>query len=73
MPACERVATCSLFAQFAMRSSLDVWKTYYCEGDFARCERWKLVKAGRPVPLNLLPNGRMLEVPIEQIGPHHLS
>jgi hypothetical protein len=67
--ACARVGTCPLFKAFAMKSSLNVWKTYYCEGTFERCERWKLVADGKPVPQALLPNGRMLEGPIEQLGP----
>ena len=70
--ACERITTCPLFKQFMMKSSLEVWKTYYCEGDPARCERYKLVLAKMPVPMNLLPNGKLLPVPIDQLEPHHL-
>jgi hypothetical protein len=73
MAACARVGACPLFKQFSMKSSLKVWQAYYCEGDWSRCERWKLVSEGRPVPMNLLPNGRMLDVPIEHLAPHHLS
>jgi len=73
MAACARVGACPLFKQFAMKSSLRVWQAYYCEGDWSRCQRWKLVAAGMPVPMNLLPNGRMLEVPMEQLAPHHMA
>ncbi|HUL58125.1 MAG TPA: hypothetical protein VLU43_02555 [Anaeromyxobacteraceae bacterium] len=65
---CVRVSTCPLFQAFAMRSSLNVWRTSYCEGDFARCERLKLADSGQPVPPNLLPNGRLLELPADQVG-----
>ena len=65
--ACARISGCPLYKAFAMKSSLRVWKTYYCEGDFNRCERLKVANAGASVPPNMLPNGRMLEVPIEQL------
>jgi hypothetical protein len=70
---CARVATCPLFKAFSMRSSLKVWQSYYCEGTFERCERWKLVAAGKPVPAALLPNGRLLEGPVDQLEPCHLE
>ena len=74
MPAaCDRVVTCPLFARFSVGAALGVWKTYYCEGEFTRCERWKMAQAGREVPTNLLPNGRMLQVPLERIEPRDLS
>ena len=73
MATCSRVETCLLFKQFQMKSALNVWKSYYCEGDFNRCERWKLVAAGKPVPLSLLPNGRTLDVPLEKLEPKHMS
>jgi hypothetical protein len=73
MAACARLDACPLFQQFSMKSSLKVWQAYYCEGDWSRCERWKLVAADKPVPANLLPNGRILSVPLEQLGPQHLS
>ena len=60
--ACARVSGCPLYQAFAMKSSLRVWQSYYCEGDFNRCERLRRSSAGLPVPPNMLPNGRMLEV-----------
>lgn len=71
MATCARVQGCALFQQFSMKSSLRVWQTYYCEGDFNRCERWRHVAAGQPVAPNLLPNGRLLDVPIDQLAPKH--
>ncbi len=73
MASCPRVSTCPLFKQFSLKSSLKVWQQYYCEGDFGRCERWKLVSSNQPVPLDLLPNGKHLNVPIEQLEARHMS
>lgn len=72
MAVCARIDTCPLFKAFKMKSALNVWQSYYCEGDFNRCERWKLVASGKAVPLNLLPNGRMLEVPLDQLAAEHM-
>jgi len=66
MASCERMTRCPLFKQFSLKASLAVWTAGYCESDFARCERLKLANAGQPVPLNLLPNGKMLGVPLER-------
>lgn len=72
MTPCPRVGACALFAQFRMKASLRVWQAYYCEGDHERCERFKLVKQARPVPKELLPNGRLLEAPLEELQTRHL-
>ena len=74
MPSCPRVAAgCPLFRQFSMKSSLAVWQSYYCDGMYERCQRWQLVGKGQQVPLNLLPNGRLLEVPLDQLEARHLK
>jgi hypothetical protein len=73
MAACARVETCPLFKQFQTKAALRVWQSYYCEGDFNRCERWKLAAAGRPVPMSLLPNGRTLDVPLDKLAPEHMN
>ncbi len=44
-----------------MREALRVWQSFYCEGVFKRCERFKLAEAGLPVPDKLLPNGRLMD------------
>ncbi len=51
---------CALYPQFKVQSLLNVWKVTYCEGDFEKCERYKLATAGGTVPLALLPNGKLL-------------
>lgn len=73
MATCERIGTCPLFKAFAMKSSLRVWQTYYCEGDWSRCERLKLVASGQTAAPNLLPNGRLLDVPLDELEPRHMS
>jgi hypothetical protein len=49
-----------------MREALRVWQSFYCEGAFARCERYKLAVAGRAIPDKLLPNGR-LQDPLDDV------
>jgi hypothetical protein len=44
-----------------MREALRVWQSFYCEGMYRRCERFKLAEAGSEVPSRLLPNGRLQE------------
>ena len=51
-----------------MREALRVWESFYCEGAFRRCERYKLVVIGATVPDRLLPNGRLQDTP-EEGGP----
>ncbi len=65
MAVCSRMSNCALFKQFSIKASLVVWTTRYCESNFTRCARLHLATEGKPVPLNLLPNGRMLGVPLE--------
>lgn len=72
MASCPRVTTCPLFKQFSLKSSLKAWQALFCEGIFANCERWKLAAADREVPLGLLPNGRHLDVPLEQLEARHM-
>lgn len=63
--ACPVQATCTLHKRIGMSAALRVWQSFYCEGAFARCERYKLATSGRDVPERLLPNGRLLEHPDE--------
>ena len=60
---CERVAACPMFALFSRKATLGVWKSLYCDSNFDDCERLRMFRAGQVAPLNLLPNGRMLNVP----------
>jgi hypothetical protein len=59
---CPHLATCELFPRFQKRTSLKVWQTFYCEGGFEGCARYKLSLQHLPVSPNLLPNGRELNL-----------
>jgi hypothetical protein len=62
--ACTHITSCPLFPQFTLKASLNVWQVHYCNGDFEKCARLKLSKAGQRVPPNLLPNGKSLDLSI---------
>ncbi len=64
MQVCPHIASCALGRNVSMREALRVWQSFYCEGAFVRCERYKLAVAGRAIPDKLLPNGR-LQDPLE--------
>ena len=57
---CSHAASCPLFAQFAMEPSLKVWKQHFCEGAYTTCVRYQHSLQGKPVPITLLPNGKVL-------------
>jgi hypothetical protein len=57
---CPQLSACGLPRHVA-RNALRVWQSFYCEGCFERCERFKLARTGREVPETLLPNGRLVE------------
>jgi hypothetical protein len=61
-PRCPHLSACELFPKFALRASLKVWIVFYCESKFEQCARYGLALANRPVPMNLLPNGRELKL-----------
>jgi hypothetical protein len=65
MGICPHIATCALHQSISMREALRVWQSFYCEGAFTRCERYKLATGGRAIPEKLLPNGRLLDSPVE--------
>ena len=54
--------TCAMFPLFKLRGSLRVWQENYCESDFERCARYQRSLEGKVTPMNLLPNGQMLDV-----------
>jgi hypothetical protein len=61
---CTQAAACDLFPRFsipALKGTLKVWQTYYCEAQWENCVRFKLAAEGRPVPPALLPNGKMVD------------
>ena len=60
--ACSHTSTCPLFPLISVNSALKVWKTFYCEGKYNNCARYNLSKTGQSVPVNLLPNGKSLNM-----------
>lgn len=58
---CSHTTSCQLYPMLAMEPALLLWKKHYCEGDFEKCQRYKLSLEGKPIPLTLLPNGKKLE------------
>ncbi len=65
MPACPNHDFCALTQSIGMKEALRVWESFYCDGRFARCERYKLKLSGAEVPPGLLPNGRLQDPPVE--------
>jgi len=45
-----------------MESALRVWQMGYCESDYSRCARHKMVCSGADVPPNMLPNGKLIKL-----------
>jgi hypothetical protein len=66
---CPHIATCQLANGISMREALGVWQSFYCDGMYARCERFKLAEAGLEVPTGLLPNGRLQGEAAAQLAP----
>lgn len=52
--------SCELFVQFALNPALDVWKENYCESEYKRCVRYQNSLKNLPIPVTLLPNGKMV-------------
>ena len=66
MATCSHTSNCALFPMISVNSALKVWRTFYCEGKWHECARYKLSLEGKPVPPNLLPNGKMLDMGITE-------
>lgn len=68
---CSHTSDCPLFAQFALEPALAIWKSHYCDGEFAKCARYQMSLKGDAVPITLLPNGKMIEKKVktkEELG-----
>ena len=59
---CPNIKGCELFVQFALNPALELWKNHYCNVGNTACARFRLSSLRRPVPLTLLPNGKLLKV-----------
>lgn len=58
---CSHKDACPMYVEFKLKTVLKFWQKSYCDGDFARCERYQLSLEGKPVPINLLPNGKVMD------------
>lgn len=72
MADCPRSPNCPLFRTFSAKPGLKPWQGQFCLGGYETCARFARALAGKPVPLQLLPNGRTLEVSLSQLEAHHL-
>jgi hypothetical protein len=68
MASCPHKSDCGLHQNISMKEALRVWQSFYCEGSFSRCERFKLATAGMSVPIRLLPNGRLQDLQEQPIA-----
>jgi hypothetical protein len=62
MKDCPNVSGCEMYSLFRLAGTLATWKINYCNADYERCERYKLSSLGRSVPINLMPNGSLLQI-----------
>lgn len=58
-----------MYSLFNLKATLGVWKAFYCEDRVTDCQRLKLFEAGKQVPVNMLPNGKLLDVPPATLAP----
>lgn len=60
---CVRADNCPMFQLFKNYAFLEMWKIYYCHGEFGKCARYRLFKQDKPIPITLLPSGEFLPEP----------
>jgi len=64
MAECSHTTNCALFPMISVNSALKVWRTFYCEGKWTECARYKLSLENKAVPSNLLPNGKVIDLDV---------
>ncbi len=64
--ACTHAETCPLFPKLG--ASLGAWRVNFCdtESEWHNCARYQKILTGKPVPLALLPNGKMVAAIVEE-------
>jgi hypothetical protein len=65
MPACNRTSICPLFTVPAMSRALPLWRGRYCDEKPELCHRLRLLNSGAIPPINMLPNGKLLEIDVK--------
>jgi hypothetical protein len=63
--ACTHKDTCALFPVISLSSALKIWQTFYCDSQHENCLRYQRSLKGEKVPPNLLPNGKVLDLRVE--------
>ena len=65
---CTHADTCPLHPR--LNNSLAGWRAHYCDDDveWKFCARYEMSLTGNPVPLALLPNGKMIGGPAAHAG-----
>ena len=59
---CPNAASCEMYAIFHHSGTLGAWKALYCTAQYTNCARYDKVRLGQPVPPNLMPNGKLLNL-----------
>jgi hypothetical protein len=62
---CTHKDSCALFPVISLSSALKIWQTFYCDGKFETCLRYQRSLKGEKVAPNLLPNGKELDLIVE--------
>lgn len=57
---CPHMLSCPMYKLLTYAGTLATWKIRYCQGPYTTCARYKLSVVGNPVPINLMPNGALL-------------
>jgi hypothetical protein len=59
---CPLEGECAMYDLFKLAGMQGLWQALYCHGTYQRCERFQASAAGRPVPPNMLPDGKFLRL-----------
>ena len=62
---CTHKDSCGLFPVISLSSALKIWQTFYCDGKYETCLRYQRSLKGEKVAPNLLPNGKELDLIVE--------
>ena len=62
---CSHKDSCAMFPIISLSSALKIWQTFYCDGQHETCLRYQRSLKGEKVPPNLLPNGKALDLVVE--------
>ena len=50
-----------MYSLFSYAGTVGAWKARYCTAEYDECARYQRARAGRDVPINLMPNGVLLK------------